>query len=68
MDPGGIAADLYGRVYVSEYNNSHISVFTSEGEIMTSFGKGQLSRPRGLAVDSSGIVYVCDQDKGVLLF
>ena len=54
-----------GLVYVSEGGNHRVSVFTSEGGFVTSFGRqgsgpGQFDRPRGLAVDSSGVVYVCD--------
>ena len=53
------------RVYVSEWGNHRVSVFTSEGQFVTSFGglgegPGQFVYPYGLAVDSSGVVYVCD--------
>ena len=42
-----------------------MSVFTSEGHFLTSFGgegtePGKFKYPSGLAVDSSGFVYVCD--------
>ena len=61
----GVAVHASGLVYVSEYNNHRVSVFTSEGIFVTSFGSqgegpGQFHHPRGLAVDDSGIVYVCD--------
>ncbi len=44
-----------------------ISVFTSEGQFLTSFGQegrgpGEFKYPRGLAVNVSGVVYVCDRD------
>ncbi len=40
-------------------------MFTSEGDFVTSFGKrgkrlGDLSGAFGLAVDNSGVVYVCN--------
>ena len=40
-------------------------IFTSEGHFVTSFGgegrgPGEFVSPRGLAVDDSGVVYVCD--------
>ena len=38
-----------------------ICLFTSEGQFVTSFGRG-LKDPRGLAVDSSGVLYVCDSN------
>ena len=61
--PYGVAIDSSDRVYVSD--NHRVSVFTSEGQFVTSFGNegngpGQFKYPRGLAVDSSGVVYVCD--------
>ncbi len=42
-----------------------ISVLPSEGQYLTSFGRegegpGEFKYPRGLAVDVSGVVYVCD--------
>ena len=57
--PVGIAVDKQGIVYVSEYDNNHIS-FTSEGQFIKAFGglghdPGQFERPRGMAVDSSVI-------------
>ena len=52
-------------LYVSEEGNNRVSVFTSEGQLVTSFGRrgkgpGEFDDPRGLAVDNSGVVYVCD--------
>ena len=54
-------------VYVSEDNNCRVSVFTTKGQFVTSFGKrgvgpGEFVCPRGLAVDDCGVVYVCDKD------
>ncbi len=47
--------------------NQCISVLTSEGQFLTSFGRegkgpGEFEYPRGLAVDVSGVVYVCDNN------
>ena len=44
-----------------------VSVFTSEGQFVTSFGSlgegpGEFNRPVGLAVDNCGVVCVCDRD------
>ena len=61
--PGGIALDVEDNVYVSEPDNHRISVFTSEGQFVTSFGDFE---PYGLAVDSSGVVYACDQSNDQL--
>ena len=55
-------------VYVSEQDNHRISMFTTEGQFVTSFGRegagpGEFNRPQGLAVDNNGVVYVCDSKK-----
>ena len=56
--PFGIALDVQDKVYVSESFNHRISVFTSKGQFVTSYGRVGYD-PRGLAVDSNGVVYVC---------
>ena len=53
--------------YVSEWGNNRVSVFTSEGVFVKSFGShgegsGQFNYPCAVAVDRSGVVYVCDHD------
>ena len=53
--------------YVSDAGNHRVSVFTSEGQFVTSFGRkgvgpGEFKFPRGLAVDNNGVVDVCDSD------
>ena len=64
--PLGITIDTNDVVYVSEGRSNHrVSVFTSEGLFLTSFGgegtePGKFLFPSGLAVDSSGFVYVCN--------
>ena len=54
-------------IYVSDGGNHRVSVFTSDGQFVRSFGSkgsgtGQFSSPHGLAFDSSGHLYVCDYD------
>ena len=63
--PAGVAIDSNDMVYVSEWANNRVSVFTSEGVFVTSFGSrgegpGQFKAPYGVAVDNSGVVYVSD--------
>ena len=65
--PVGVAIDTSDVVYVSEHDNHRVSVFTSGGQFVTSFGRrgkgsGQFYYPIGVAVDSNGVVYVCDID------
>ena len=66
--------DTNNLVYVSEWFNHRVSVFTSEGRFVVSFGRegqgpGEFNYLCGLAVDDSGVVYVCDTDNNrVVLF
>ena len=66
--PSAVAIDTNNLVYVSEDGNHCVSVFTSEGQFVVSFGR-VLNSPCGLAVDDSGVVYVCDTfNNHVVLF
>jgi DNA-binding beta-propeller fold protein YncE len=63
--PFGVAADSSGMVYVSDCTRHNISVFTPDGNLMTSLGTmgevpGKFNTPHGLAVGSDGSLYVCD--------
>lgn len=54
-----------GHLYVSDTLNNRIQVFGREGKHMRSFGEqglyiGNLTRPKGVAVDDAGIVYVVE--------
>lgn len=72
--PNAVAIDSCDMVYVSQgtflrnanHDNHCISVFTSEGQFVTSFGRkgdgpGEFKCPRGVVVDTNGLVYVCDE-------
>ena len=55
--PRGVTVDANDLVYVSDKNNC-VSVFTCEGQFVTSFGgrgleKEMFNWPIGMAVDSS---------------
>jgi DNA-binding beta-propeller fold protein YncE len=55
-----------GELYVTDTMNSRIQVFNAEGEVMSrKFGErglyvGQMVRPKGVAVDEEGNVYVVE--------
>ena len=76
VNPYSICIDRAGFVYVSEYGKTDpgvhcISVFTKEGNFVTSFGShgknlGQFNYPCGLACDRNGILYVCDCNNNCL--
>ena len=63
--PVSIAVDSNDIVYVAEYDNHRISIFTCLGEFLRSFGShatppGQFEEPRAIAVDGVGHLYVSD--------
>ena len=50
---------------MTNYDNHRIQVFTAEGEFLRAFGKrdegrGELSGPCGLAIDSTSRVYISE--------
>ncbi len=72
-NPQGVVVDGSGNVYVADQNNHRIRKITSSGVVSTLAGMGTLggfvdgvvsvakfSYPQGVAVDSSGNVYVAD--------
>ena len=65
LNPVCIAIDVKDKVYISDNRNHCVSVLTSEGKFVSSFGgkgkkEGEFLHPRGVVVDRSGVVYVCD--------
>jgi prepilin-type N-terminal cleavage/methylation domain-containing protein len=70
--PYGVAVDTSGTAYVADYNNHRIRKISPAGVVSTLAGSGtagfsdgtgtaaQFNRPYGVAVDSSGTVYVAD--------
>jgi DNA-binding beta-propeller fold protein YncE len=63
--PEGLAADRDGAVLVVGSRNSRVQRFTSDGQLLTEWGKpgddaGAFENPTGVAVDSQNNVYVTD--------
>ena len=74
-DPNGVALDASGNIYIADSNNNRIRMVTkSTGIISTIAGSGvgtyggdgeqatsaSVSSPNGVAVDTSGTLYIAD--------
>ena len=73
-EPYGVAVDTSGKVFIADFSDHKIRMVSSTGIITTIAGTGisgssgdggaatsaQLSRPLGVAVDTSGKVYIAD--------
>ncbi|HEY5038661.1 MAG TPA: hypothetical protein VIJ93_06265, partial [bacterium] len=71
LSPGGVALDLSGNIYVVDGGNNRVQKFTTLGGYLSQLGSsapatgngpGQFDGPSGVAVDSSGTVYVADSN------
>ena len=62
--PNSAVIDTNGHVYVSDGNNSRISVWDAQGEFLFNFGRGTgdsaLNLPRGLVIDEKNRLYIVD--------
>ncbi|XP_019859594.1 PREDICTED: E3 ubiquitin-protein ligase TRIM71-like [Amphimedon queenslandica] len=64
--PSGIAVDNAGLVYVSEYGKNCVSIFTSDGDFVRSFGEKGTGENQfkdiegGITFDKDGRLYICD--------
>ena len=58
--PEGIDVSANGQVYVANYRNHCLSVFSEDGTFIRTIGKGKLRLPSDVLVHSSGLVYVAE--------
>ncbi len=75
--PNGVAVDSAGNLFIADMDNNRIRMVTPGGTISTVAGGGNsglgdggpatsatLAYPNGVAVDSTGDIYVADTDNG----
>ena len=60
--PEGVCVDHDGRVFMADYGNSRVSVFSEDGSFLYHIGasSNMLCCPRDLAFDPSGNLHVAD--------
>ena len=72
-DPEGIAAAPDGTLYVADTGNHRVQKFQADGTFIAKWGRnggdgtagagdGEFNRPKGVAVDAAGNVFVTDSD------
>jgi serine/threonine protein kinase/sugar lactone lactonase YvrE len=71
-EPRGLGAGPHGTLYIADYENNRLRRAVPDGGVSTIIGSGlegvvdgtgtlaRLARPRGVAVDPAGVVYVSD--------
>lgn len=65
--PIGIAMDFHGRYVITEFGSHCVTFLSPQGDILNCVrsvgeGFGQFVHPRGISLDSSGYVYVADNE------
>jgi DNA-binding beta-propeller fold protein YncE len=66
--PTDLAFGLDGSIYISDgYGNSRVHHYSPQGKLIRSWGErgtgpGQFMLPHGVAIDPTGLVYVCDRE------
>jgi streptogramin lyase len=78
-NPGGMAIDAHGNIYISDTFNNRIRKMTPDGTVTTIAGTGvagytpdgpaasaQFYAPAGLAVDAQGNIYVADYGNNMI--
>ena len=58
--PSAVAISPDGDMYVTDYNNHRVQVFSPDGVFQREFGKGQLNSPLDILITADGHVLVAD--------
>jgi DNA-binding beta-propeller fold protein YncE len=71
-DPRGVAIDDAGDIYVADHNNHRVQKLSPAGRFLAKWGRnggdgtpgtgnGEFNKPRGVAIDHAGDLYVADK-------
>jgi len=60
-NPHDIAVDSDQNIYIVNSGSNEVEVFNSDGKAYKNAGVGVLKKPVAVAVDSRGLIYVCDE-------
>ena len=66
--PSGMDIDERGRIYICDSSDHYVRIFDNQGCFLKEFKniKGKSSGLQGLAIDSTGLLYVSDADNRAL--
>ncbi|MBM3213198.1 hypothetical protein FJZ33_13320, partial [Candidatus Poribacteria bacterium] len=64
QNPGGLALDKFGYLYVVDRGNRRVQIFNPEGIFITESGQSLLEDPVDIAIDNIYRAYVTDMGKG----
>ena len=64
--PEGLNIDAKCRLYVSDYDQGVIEVYTPEGEFLISFGEAKLDALVDIAISADGLEFVTDHRANLL--
>ena len=62
------AAIFRDLIYIIEFGNKRVSVFTKTGEFVSTFADGLFSEPDNIVVDENGYIYVTDLKSKLFIF
>ena len=67
-----IVIDDNNLIYIAESGNRCLSVFTTDGQLVRSFGEygssvSQFNDPYGITFDREGYLYICDRSNNRLV-
>lgn len=57
---------LSGTIYAADFQQNVVKVLSPSGVLVSTFGAGSLSNPRGLGVDADGSVWVTSRNSGTV--